>query len=526
MGNMKGRAVERLRYDELPGPSQQIARGENTGGPGGVGGAKNVGTSPPVSATNTLDLGTALRLAGVDNPTINLARETIREALAQQFRARVMLVPDVNIGGNYHYHTGTVQSSSGLITSVNDQSLYMGAGALAVASGTTAIPGLWLAAHLGDAIYEPLAARENVSDRQATSIAVQNAVMGDVVTAYLRLVGSEARLEVIRRAHVEGDEVVRLSAEFAKVGLGRPSDANRARSFNDLVERERYAAEEEVEVASAQLCRLLNLDPSNHLRTPGASLEPFRVFYEDTDAEALIARALKARPELAARYANLREAEVRVRQEKIRPYLPSVFIGVSTGAFGGESSVVNQGFTQLAGRTDIDAVAVWKVQNLGFGNRARVREMKATVVEAVAEYESTRNRIRSEVIEALADARSAAQKVEIARRAVRNSSEGFRLDLDRIKGGAGVDLKFVARPIELLDSFDQILESRQALVAAVAAFDIAQFRLFVAVGSNPLDEPNISRLAPPVIPDISTKMVPVSPEPMPIQLPSVVPAKP
>jgi outer membrane protein TolC len=41
------------------------------------------------------------------------------------------------------------------------------------------------------------------------------------------------------------------------------------------------------------------------------------------------------------------------------------------------------------------------------------------------------------------------------------------------------------RPIEVLDSFRQLLDSRQELLRAVVAFNIAQFRLFVAVGNTP-----------------------------------------
>jgi hypothetical protein len=37
----------------------------------------------------------------------------------------------------------------------------------------------------------------------------------------------------------------------------------------------------------------------------------------------------------------------------------------------------------------------------------------------------------------------------------------------------------------LLDSFRQLLESRQELLRALIAFGLAQFRLFVAVGNTP-----------------------------------------
>ena len=50
-------------------------------------------------APETIDLGAALRLAGIDNPTINLARERTQEALAGQLAARTLLLPSINAGG-------------------------------------------------------------------------------------------------------------------------------------------------------------------------------------------------------------------------------------------------------------------------------------------------------------------------------------------------------------------------------------------------------------------------------------------
>jgi outer membrane protein TolC len=460
-----------------------------------------------------LDLVSSLHLAGVENPTICLAQERIREATAQQLRARILLVPDINVGGNYHYNNGPVQSSSGQIINVNDQSLYMGFGAGAVGGGSVVYPGMWLSAHLGDAVFEPLAARENVVAQRSNSDAVQNAVMGDVVTAYLRLAGSEARLDVFRKADGEGAEVVRLTKAFSEAGEGRAADADRARAFYSLVERQRRSVEEDVDVASAQLSRLLNLDPSYHLRTRGDTLDVFRLIPEEAEVEELIARAMQARPELVTRAANIREAQVRVRQEKVRPFLPVLSVGVSAAAFGGESNLVPGGFTSLASRTDIDAMAVWNVQNLGFGNRAQVREANAVVGQSLADFNSTRNQIRTEVVDALAEARAAARQLDYARAAAINAKDGFDLDLLRIKSGQGAG-RNRPRPIELLDSYNNILNARQDLVAAITRYDIAQFRLFVAVGSNPLAGPDVSQSVPSVI---SNGAATATPEPVQMQ---------
>ncbi|MDB5313876.1 MAG: Outer rane efflux protein [Gemmataceae bacterium] len=448
----------------------------------------------PGAREDTIDLGVALRLAGVDNPTINLSRERIREALADQLAARSLLLPSVNIGGNYHYHEGPLQASFGQIRFVDSQSLYLGFGARTLAAESVAFPGVRLFAHLGDAVYEPLAARQRVAARQSDAQATRNAILLDVSAAYLTLVGAESRLEVLRRGEMDGAEIARLTAVFARAGQGRQSDANRAAGYQDLLRRQVRQVEEDVAVASARLCQLLNLDPSVRLRTPGGAVDLFRLVPEDADIELLVAGAVGSRPEVFARRAEIEEARVRVRQEKVRPFVPVLSAGFSGGLFGGGSNQVASFFGPMTGRTDFDVFAVWNVQNLGFGNVAQVRRTTAVVGEAMAGYDAAVNLVRRQVVEAVAETRAAARQVEIARTALATSAEGYQLELARVKDGQG-------HPLELLDSFHQLLDARQAFVTAVIAFDIAQFRLFIAVGSDPSSVgPDAALTVPPAQP--------------------------
>lgn len=425
-----------------------------------------------------VDLGAALRLAGVDNPTINLARERVQEALAGQLAARSLLIPSVNIGGNYRTHTGAVQSSPGFIRRPNAQSLYLGAGAGTVGAGTLTFPGVWLFSQLGDAVYEPLAARQRVAARQSDAQAVQNAILLAVATAYLELVGAEARLEILRRAESEVMEIVRITVAFARSGQGAPADANRAEANAELVRRQVREAEGEIVGASARLSRLLNLDPSIRLHTPGGPPLPFRLVAEDTELESLVGIAVRSRPELFARSAEVQETQTRVRQERVRPWLPLVSVGYSAGGFGGGSNLAAEEFLPLQGRSDFALIAVWTLQNLGVGNQVRVRTARAVVGQAMAAYEVTVNRVRQEVAEAQAGARTALKQVEAAKASLAAAEEGFRLETERIRKGQG-------RPIEALDSFRQLMDARLELLRGTVAFDIAQFRLFVAMGSNP-----------------------------------------
>ncbi|MFO0801403.1 MAG: TolC family protein [Gemmataceae bacterium] len=427
-------------------------------------------------AGNVLDLTVALQLAGVENPAINLAREQVREAQAEQLGASVLLLPHLSAGANVRIHRGALQPSPGSIRDTDLQSLYVGAGARAIGTGPPATPGVWLFAQLGDAVYARLAAVQRVTARSGDAAATQNGVLLDVATAYLELAGAEARLAVLKCGEEEVGEVARRTAEFARAGQGRKADADRVAANADLVRRDVYRAQEDLAVAAARLARLLNLDPALGLRTPGGEVALLELVPGD-DLESLEALALAARPELVARSAMLLEARTRGRAERVRPWVPTVSVGFSSGAFGGGGPQTPSDFGQFGGRTDFDVLAAWNVQNLGLGNRARVRGADAATGAALAALDATRNQVRREVAEALAASRAAARQVSVARDALGAAEEGFRLDADRIRQGQGL-------PIETLDSFRQLLDARQELVRAVVAYDVAQFRLYAATGAG------------------------------------------
>ena len=121
---------------------------------------------PEYPEEQPIDLDTALRLAEVENPTIGIARQAIEAALADQLRARAMMLPHLRAGMNYHLHNGILQNSFGEMRRVDSQSFYLGGGARALASDTVAFPAVQIYSHLGDAIFEPLA-RAGLSPRTA-----------------------------------------------------------------------------------------------------------------------------------------------------------------------------------------------------------------------------------------------------------------------------------------------------------------------------------------------------------------------
>src|SRR5262249_30265521 len=160
--------------------------------------------------------------------------------------------PTLNAGVNLRIHRGNLLASSGIIRDVNSQSLYAGWGARTVGAESLAVPGLRVFAQLADAIYEPVAARQRVVAWRFDLAATGNAVLLEVADGYLALAGAEALLQMVRQSESELAEVVRVTANFARTGQGRPGDANRARSQALLLHTQEQRVEEEIAVAAAE----------------------------------------------------------------------------------------------------------------------------------------------------------------------------------------------------------------------------------------------------------------------------------
>ena len=433
---------------------------------------------PPPVADYPIDLPTALGLAGVENPTIALAQEAIRASLAEQLQADALLLPGLQAGASFNAHRGSLLSAQGIVTNVDRQSLYAGAGAMAVGGGTVGYPGIRLTAQLADAVFEPVVARNRVTGRQFDALAVSNSVLLEVTTRFFDLLGAEARLATVRESERDLGEVVRLTDNFATAGQGRRGDANRARTEALLLRSTAERVEEDAAVAAAELARLLHMDTAVRLRGCGNRLVPITLVDPTICLDSLIQTAVENRPEIAARTADIALAEARVRQERVRPFVPLLYVGASYGEFGGGSSQADTSFGHFSGRADFDALAVWTLQNFGLGNYALQRGRLSQVGQAQARRALAIDRVRREVAEARALCGAKRLQIEAARTRAGSAGKAYREDMKRARNLLG-------RPIELLDSVNQLTAARQDLIRTLVEFNQAQFRLFVALGKPP-----------------------------------------
>jgi outer membrane protein TolC len=440
---------------------------------------------------NQVDLPCVLRLAGINNPEILIARQRVLEAQALRLFAIAQILPNLNAGGNYDAHTGPLQQSSGNILQVNRNAFYLGAGANAVAAGTVGIPGVWYFMNVSEGLFKYLAIRYNVQARRFDNLAVRNQMLLRVANAYMELLRAEGHRAIAVQNQTEAREIARLMGVHFRGGTGRDADANRAAA--ELAQRNELVveAEREMLVASARLAELVNLPPSVQMHTTDEWVVPTPLIPTAVPLHDLLLIALGARPELAARRAEIREALMNLRSAQFLPFSPTIWAGFSAGTFGGGSNLVAQpggfqGFQQprfgsFAPRDDVDVIMFWTAQNAGLGNFANIRLRRTQEQMAQLELVRDLNMVRNDVAVAYAGIHARFAEIGIAERGVLTGYEGYKEDLSLSRlGGPRLVL-----PIELLNNFRLTADARYAFLDALVGYNKAQFAMYVALGQPP-----------------------------------------
>jgi outer membrane protein TolC len=422
-----------------------------------------------------IDLPTALALGNASPLDIQIAGERLRAAGAQLDRAKTLWLPNIGLGVDYFRHDGQIQDIVGTVFTTSRSSLLIGAGPTAVFS-------------VGDACYAPLAARQIVRARQADVQATRNDVTLQVAEAYFTV--QQARGEVagsiesLRRA----DELVKLTEKVAP-DLAPTVEVNRAKTEAARRRQAVEAAYERWQTASADLARILRLEPGTLVEPAEEPAVTIELIDPAATPDDLIPVALTHRPELASDQAVIQAALARVRQEKVRPLVPNIALrgvgsntpGLAGGYFGGG---VNDFLGNFGARFSVDIQAVWEIQNLGFGNRAVVREREAEQRQALLQLLRTQDRVTAEVVQAHAQVRRAANRVKAAEEGVANAAETADKNLKGLVPGkrVGDQLVLIFRPQEAVAAVAALDQAYRDYYAAVADQNRAQFRLYRALG--------------------------------------------
>jgi outer membrane protein TolC len=425
-----------------------------------------------------INLAAALRLADARPIVIAAAQASLRVSAAQFEQAKVLWLPNVYVGASYYRHDGAVEGNSGTEFFNGRDQFLAGAGLTAVVS-------------LTDAIFTPLAARQVVRSRTFDVQTARNDALQTVAEAYFNVQQARGRLAGAEDAVAKSQELVRRAAGLSK-DLAAPIEVNRARTQLEDLKRLATSAREQWRVASADLTEALRL-------APGAVVVPLEMpFLQVTlvaPAEAvdtLIPIGLTNRPELASQQALVQATLARLKQERLRPLLPSIILlgdaaPVAPGGYlmgGIYGSNVSGQANPWGGRIDPSVQVVWELRNLGLGNRAAVRERRAESEQATIELFRIQDRVAAEVARADAQMKSAATRVAQAEAGLKEAQTNFAGNLRGISETSrfGDVLTLVIRPQEAVAALDQLARAYDNYFTSVNDYNRAQFRLFRALG--------------------------------------------
>ncbi len=423
-----------------------------------------------------INLATALRLSDARPLIVAAAQASVWVAEAQLTRAKVLWVPELNMGGDYIRHDGGGPDfNKGVLTAPSLNFFYGGGG-------------LWQIVALTDVFFEPLVKRQDLNSRQWDIQTAKNDALLMTAESYFNVHQHRGMyagaLYCVTRGRDLVQRIASLSHELVPI-----VEVDRARNLLADLEQQATAARQAWRVSSARLTRVLRLNPRavvvplehDHLQI--TLIDPVR------DLPDLHIVALTNRPELESHQALVQAALQRIRRERGRMLLPTVLINgfqtpdelMQAGVFGfGTNNKLNQ----WTGRDDVSLQLMWQLEGLGIGNLARIKEQRGEQSKAIIDFFKVQDMVAAEVTQAQADLQSAAARVTQAERALRSGIATFNGSFEGLQHTTrfGEVLVLINRPQEVVFALQLLKISFDEYFTTVADYNRAQFELFHALG--------------------------------------------
>lgn len=420
-----------------------------------------LGLSSAKAESHTINLETALRLAGARNLSIELARERVQEARSLLEQERAQLLPWLAPGLGYRRHDGNLQDIVGQVFDTSKQ------------SGTAALT-LQAQLNLGDSIYRMLAARQVVAANEARDDAQRRSIHLAAATGYTELCRASAAVVTTEESLQITDRTLAQVREAVAAGLAFAGDAVRVEVQRERNEATVLAARQDARVASARLAQLLRLPPSDELLPNLTEFVPTRLVSTNLALDALVASALTSRPELRHADALVNAAKTRRSGVTRGPWLPTVG---AQAALGGLAGGRNGEFGNADDFQEVGVGVSWRIGPGGIGDRSLVRTANARIREAELEREQLRDDIVREVVELRTKTETAAGQVEIANRAAATAKRLLNLTLARREFGVGAVL-------EAIEAEREFARTRADQLQSVAEHNRAQWTLWYVTGQD------------------------------------------
>lgn len=442
-----------------------------------------------------INLATALRLADARPLIIAAAQAGAWTAEGKLQKAKVLWIPSFMLGASYLRHDGPVDFNQGINVpqgiGIYGQPAPGGLGKPLNQNLNWFIAGvsLYQVVATTDAIFQPLAARQELNARQWDIQTAKNDVVLEVARCYFNIHRYRGQYAGALYTVHEGRKLL-AAVDALRRDLVPAVEVDRARNLLAFLEQQAVSARENWRLASADLTLVLRLDPRAVCEPLEHDHLQITLIDPSHQLDDLLPIGLRNRPELAAHQAEIKAALVRIRQEKMRPLLPSVLItGWQTpGGMVPQASIFGTGqggkLNLWGFRDDVSAQLVWQMDSFGLGNMALVKRRRGEQSQAITRLMRAQDTVAAEINEAQARVQSTAARVVQAERSVRTGFVTFQKNYEGLGQTKRFDnvLEMVYRPHEAVYALKLLHRAFNEYFNTVADYNTAQFMLFRALG--------------------------------------------
>src|SRR6185437_14211383 len=353
---------------------------------------------------------------------VAIAQASAWMAEAQLQKAKVLWLPAFMMNAAYLRHDGPIDFNGGINVPQGQNAFGQNA------PGSFGKPlnqnlnwfisgvSLYQVVALTDAIFQPLAARQDLNAKRWDIQTAKNEALHETARAYFNVHKYRGQYAGVLYTVERGRKLVEALDALSR-DLVPGVEVDRARNLLAYLEQQAVSDRENWRVASADLTQVLRLDPravvepleQDHLQL--TLIDPSR------SLDDLLPIGLTNRPELASQQALIQAALVRIRQEKMRPLLPSILItGWQTpGGMTTEAAIFGTGnggkLNLWSFRDDISTQLIWQLDSFGFGNLALIKKRRGEQSRATAHLFQIQDTVAAEITQAQADLQSAATRV-------------------------------------------------------------------------------------------------------------------
>ncbi|MDO8589192.1 MAG: TolC family protein [Armatimonadota bacterium] len=416
-------------------------------------------TEPSFPAiTQSVSISEAVEIALKNNPRISSQSAMARAAQARVGMAKAMTRP--RLSATTFATTGTFPSIIAGPPAVDPMPIMSTPNERQLDQNLMAMYPLYTGGRLKGQVGN---ARGLAKGAEAEAAGARLDVALDAKTAYRRALLASRFVEAYQKRVDEGRERLRIAQ--AAFDEGKIAKYDLLRNQTDLAESEQALvnAQRDVEIAQVDLKTALGLSLESKLTlTDQLAAQPGALPLAD-----LQALALRQRPEISAARARIQAVQATTILAK-SAYKPQVYAIAMQDFASTSGSSFDSGYT-------VGVVAGFPIFD-GGQRKSAVKEARAMADQAEADLRSAQLAVSREVGTAWAESVAAATNTELAKAAVEQAEEDYRVIKLRYEAGKAIN-------VEVLDALAALTRAETNYAQALYELNAAQDRLARAVGT-------------------------------------------